>query len=997
MRFFGLPLVACCAIGSFAVAEGNVPQSVDPRIVIELFAEQPQLVTPTGLAVDDKGRVFVAESHTHFRPENYDGPKADRILILEDTDGDGRADARTIFHEGFTHVMDLAFHHDGSLYVATRRDIHRMRDTDGDNRADEVTRIINLETKGDYPHNGISGLAFHLDGRLSFGLGENLGEAYALSGTDGQRFTGGGEGGSTYQVNADGTNLRRVSTGWWNPFGMCVDAFDRVFGTDNDPGASPPCRLIQVIEGGDYGYEYRYGRSGLHPLISWTGTNPGNLPMIAGTGEAPCAILAYESDALPKDYLGQLLVAAWADHRIEHYKIVQEKDKGLVTTKREILIEGHNEFRPVDLALAPDGSVYVTDWVSSSYTLHKLGKIWRIRPKDLGEPQRHEEPENALLSLHRPLREQAARQLVAKLTEKDSLKDLLAKYEDPRVRSALMLAWAANKKLPPTELRDRLLQERDVRLQQLGVRLLGERIDEGGSIKFQREMQRKFNGDDIDPDPPEMQKEKIRLLLQELLRVDFADWKNPPELSVKSAAILAGVSELEGKDIATWRKGKDPLLLHAIVMANVDFNMHPDAQHGMYRRDNRDDFAFIAMLANRRKDLLLPPKIQKERRDEILPNALQYAHESVRFIAIKWIADEQLKEFRPNLVKLLDDPTLDYRSFRAVAAAIDRLDGKPPEDHPAPQFLLDRITAKDPPANLLKLSLREIDPAFKGLKLEHLTALLSHSDENVKLEAVRTLAGHPDAGRFEALIQIATDEKQLIEHRATAIAGLAGGPKEAVDVLLKFAVEENRSLREEALRSLVGVELSQEQRETIEAALEDFQEVRRLLKGSVGERPDVKNLIAWKALLEGEGNPETGKRIFFGAKVGTCSRCHQIEGRGVAVGPDLTQIHHRLQSQGEDPTEWLLKTILRPSEDMAPQYTPWTILTKNGETLTGLPRRKGGDGEAYLGIDGKEFNVRNADIEFHKESNTSIMPADLLQNLTDQELRDLFAFLREPW
>src|SRR5690606_24472295 len=108
-------------------------------------------------AVDESGRVFVAESHTHFRPDNYDGPKADRILILEDADGDGRADQKTIFHEGFVHIMDLAFHHDGSLYVATRRDIHRMRDTDGDHKADEVKRIINLETQGDYPHNGISG------------------------------------------------------------------------------------------------------------------------------------------------------------------------------------------------------------------------------------------------------------------------------------------------------------------------------------------------------------------------------------------------------------------------------------------------------------------------------------------------------------------------------------------------------------------------------------------------------------------------------------------------------------------------------------------------------------------------------------------------------------------------------------------------------------------------------------------------------------------------
>ena len=64
--------------------------------------------------------------------------------------------------------------------------------------------------------------------------------------------------------------------------------------------------------------------------------------------------------------------------------------------------------------------------------------------------------------------------------------------------------------------------------------------------------------------------------------------------------------------------------------------------------------------------------------------------------------------------------------------------------------------------------------------------------------------------------------------------------------------------------------------------------------------------------------------------------------------------------------------------------------------MTGLPRRKGGNQEAYLGIDGKEFTVKKPDIEFHKESDTSLMPKDLLLNLTDQELRDLFAFLLQP-
>jgi putative heme-binding domain-containing protein len=146
----------------------------------------------------------------------------------------------------------------------------------------------------------------------------------------------------------------------------------------------------------------------------------------------------------------------------------------------------------------------------------------------------------------------------------------------------------------------------------------------------------------------------------------------------------------------------------------------------------------------------------------------------------------------------------------------------------------------------------------------------------------------------------------------------------------------------------------------------------------------------WKQLLTGAGEPAAGQRIFFGTNVGTCSKCHTIDGRGSAVGPDLSKIRQRVESEG---VTWLLETILQPSKQMAPEYTPWQIATTDGRTLVGLPRRKGGSHEAYLGIDGKEFTVQKPDIEFHREMPTSIMPEGLLQNLTVRELNDLVAFI----
>src|SRR2546430_15639029 len=103
-----------------AAALAGPPQVTDKRLKIELFAEAPQIVTPIGIAVDRKGRVFVVESHTHERPGSYQGPKADRIRVFEDTKGTGRADKITTFFEGTKSTMCLAFDRDGALYVSTR-------------------------------------------------------------------------------------------------------------------------------------------------------------------------------------------------------------------------------------------------------------------------------------------------------------------------------------------------------------------------------------------------------------------------------------------------------------------------------------------------------------------------------------------------------------------------------------------------------------------------------------------------------------------------------------------------------------------------------------------------------------------------------------------------------------------------------------------------------------------------------------------------------------
>ena len=152
----------CLAAGTSSpvAIDREAPRSLDPRLEVVLFAQEPQIVHPVSVVFDKRGRLLVVESHTHFRPANYTGPAHDRIRVLEDTDGDGRADRFTTFFEGTDKTMDIAVHPDGSVYVATRNEILRLRDTKDTGVADQKERIAFLETKGDYPHNGLSGLTF---------------------------------------------------------------------------------------------------------------------------------------------------------------------------------------------------------------------------------------------------------------------------------------------------------------------------------------------------------------------------------------------------------------------------------------------------------------------------------------------------------------------------------------------------------------------------------------------------------------------------------------------------------------------------------------------------------------------------------------------------------------------------------------------------------------------------------------------------------------------
>jgi len=936
----------------------TIPKAVDPRLRVELFAADPDVATPTGLAVDARGRVLVVESHTHFRPEGYAGPAADRIRMLVDADGDGRAEQVTTFFEGTTWTMNLGIHPDGSVYVATRNEIFRLRETDDDGRADERTPIVRLETQGDYPHNGLSGFAFDFAGNVYFGLGENKGAEYKLIGTDGSVVSQ-MEGGQVFCCRADGTQLRMLSFGFWNPFHLGFDTFGRLFVVDNDPDALPPCRLIHNVAGGNYGYRYRNGRKGIHPFTAWNGELPGTLPMVAGTGEAPSGIVAYESDHLPADYVGQLLVTSWGDHRIERYRLDPRgaSFRGIPAT----VISGDENFRPVGIAVAPDGSLFVSDWVLRDYSVHGKGRVWHITNPKAPPRAVPADDATALGSADRTIRENAARRMAA---DPDVGQHLLAQLADqspsPRARALAITGLAHAGEWGAVQAVAR--HDVSVDVQTAALRLLA----------------------DVDH-------------LPDLLVPKWEYWpellgpKAPAEVRAEALRLAWVPTGCE----ALWKAVEDP---DAFVAAA--------ARAGLAAADAVTPTMDWKSLSPRQRlaCLLILRESQGAAAKAVLPKFLRDPDTDVRFAAIQWVGEERLAEYRQPLIEALSAGPATARLFGGYLAALERLDGvrrQASDEWGGENYIVRALEDPKTPDAVKQWCLRMLRPDHPLLSIARLQTYLSDNDAALQLEAIRTLRESPHAERAALLAAVAADERRPVELRAEAIVGLTNDDESTRDLLCRLAGSNEQELRDEALRSLRGCKLSDSQRTALAAvgkrdAAASALVARVLEPKQSAISPMPTDSAGWLRLLQTQdgklgGNAAAGQRIFFHSKSVACGRCHQVLGRGAHVGPELTATAGSLSPQR------LVDSIVNPSREIAPQFSTWLIVTSSGTSLTGMLVHELADGtQTYANPEGKLFVLKPGEVEMRRSQTHSIMPEGLAGQMTREEFRDLLAFLRSP-
>ncbi|MEX0938738.1 MAG: PVC-type heme-binding CxxCH protein [Pirellulales bacterium] len=976
------------------------PQVADPRLAIELVAESPEIVTPTGIDVDQTGRVWVIENHTHFRPDDYEGPASDRVRVLDQFDAAGRATRLRTFAEDLSDSMSIMLLAEGEVLLATRGEILLLRDTDGDLAADDRRALVRLDTPGDYPHNGLSGFARDHRGDIYFSLGENLGETYVLIGADGTMLSGGGEGGNIYRMRPDGSGLAQVATGFWNTFHVGFDAFGRLFAVDNDPDSRPPCRLLHVVEGGDYGYRFRNGRKGLHPFTAWDGELPGTLPMIAGTGEAPSGVIAYESDGLPAEFRGALLVTSWGDHLLQRFRL--EPHGASFTAQAESIVQGDENFRPVGIAMGPDGAVYLSDWVDESYPLHGKGRIWRLRSRDVAKdsdnsterPLDHEQaselPTENLSELlshpHQPTRRAAARALAQRAEPgAAALMDAVKSDEDARARVEAL--WAAERVSSDTaaEAAKLALEDSDEAVRAAAVEQLARHDSEQAEA----------------------------ILAEKAIR--------DPSPQVRRAALarLTQRESLEG--VVDWAADADPFIATAVTHA-----LAVGRQTELIDRllsDDKPERRLAGLLALRR--------LEDEAAVEKLPALLRDDDPGVRRAAIQWVAEAQLDGLRQQAEAAVAKPPVDaelLQGYLAAAEMLSRRDDEDLDELSGEAYLLRMVADSDQSADLRALALRNLDPAHEELTLELLDPLLAGGEPQLRQEAIRTLAARADEASQRRLRRLAAANAGAIDlpERAEAVMGLALSASESEatrNLLLRLVNRGPKPLQNEAIRSLRAAVNAPLVRSTLtellyraqqsveqEVRLEGGQDTpagvaRRelvaqlelaLAAHNAGEdrntAPDSSAPVVpdVQRLLDEQGDAAAGRRVFFHAQGPRCFACHRAGGRGGNVGPDLSLLG------GTRSREQIIQSLLEPSREVAPQFMTYTVALTDGRLLTGVVVAQRPDGSVDLAdAQGKIISLKADEIDQQTPQRQSIMPDDVHRLMTHRELLDLVEFLTQ--
>ncbi|MEO8764334.1 MAG: PVC-type heme-binding CxxCH protein [Ginsengibacter sp.] len=914
-----------------------------------LWAETPMLYNPTNMDVDIKGRIWVTEA-VDYRNFNNDStkflhhPLGDRVMILEDTDHDGKADISKVFVQDRDLISPVGIAVIGNkVIVSCSPNLIVYTDENGDDKPDKKEIFLTGFGGHDHDHS-LHSVTAGPDGNWYFNVGNagphmvtdksgwNLRSGSIYTGgspyntkNEGNRKSDDGRvwvGGLALRINPDGTGLKVLGHNFRNSYEVITDSYGNLWQNDNDDQVVT-CRTTWLMEGGNAGYfstdGTRYWGADQRPgqdifTAHWHQDDPGVMPAGYRTGSgAPTGVAINESDALGEKYLGLLLSAdAGRNVIFGFHPSIKQSGYDLGTSSNFITsLSGNNEdyvwndsaqnarkekwFRPSDVTIGTDGAIYVSDWYDPVVGGHQMedtagiGRIYRIAPKD--------------------------KKLVPPKIDLSSVEGQIDALKNPAV-NVRNVAFEKLRSQGPAVIQPvkGLLNDKNPFVQARAVWLLSKLGDVG-----RKEAENILENSD----------EKLRATAFRALRQTgpgflvyakkLAEDKSP-FVRREVAIALRDIPFADKKEIllslARQYDGEDRWYLEALGSAmDSDAGAWYDelkalpAQKGLV--SSRDwkkpmsDFAWRLHPANAVNDILA--RIS----DSLLP-----AGERSRMLTALAFINEK----------------------PAAHAMLDIAKSKSPVIKEQAAYWLSFRQSNDW-FNLLDWSKIEFNGAYE-----------------------RNLA------KMKVRRQIILDERQSMDER-------------------KWQTEE---MAKDSIggQMLIGLEAEKKIPQAILPFVEEFifnnpDQAVRTQAGKYFKRPGNGKIYSVEEIAKINGDPIAGRLVF----TQRCASCHKAGSEGNSIGPDLTTIGKKFDRPA------LLDAVINPSAAIVFGYEPWLVNKKDGESIYGFLISENKNNVVLKDITGKQHVIPLGEISIKKKQDKSLMPDPIANGLSENDLANVVAFL----
>jgi quinoprotein glucose dehydrogenase len=1081
------------ADGTAAALQHMKSFRVPAGLTVELFAAEPKLASPVALSVDEKGRVFVAEEYRLGKgaAENRDNPKdrfsfwlddelqlkklddrlamyqrwdkkfpggmewftkwSDQVRLIEDTDGDGKADKASVFAAGFNGPLDgLAagvLAKDGDVYLTNIPHLWKLKDG-GKGVAEKKEALLSgFGVNCAFYGHDLHGLIFGPDGKLYFSIGDR---GFNVTSKDGKQFSG-LRTGAVFRCDPDGTNFEVVMRGLRNPQELAFDQYGNLFADDNNCDKGDHARLVYVCEDGDSGWHMEYQT--INPPYMggpwfaerlWHLPHAGQpaylLPPVGKIGTGPSGFLFTSGTRLPDRYRNAFIMCNYAGGRgLESFKVTP-KGAGFE------IADYHDFLTPImatDVDQGPDGKLYVSDFVNLDWGGKSLGgRVYTVFDK-----QKVNTPE-AL----------ATKKLFAEGFAKQSVEQLTKLLGHPEQQVRLRAQWA---------LANRALSEKTGPA--LGALMHtmnepGDRLARLHAVWGFGQVARKW---------PDVGFSVVRLVTDPDIEVRTQAAKVVGDLGLTSGATAVtgllldrdatprakffaaqALGKLRAKGAANTlfnllavNKDEDPWLRHACVTAIVRIN--DDATIQSRAADPSASVRLGVVLVQRK---LGDKRVSKFLTD---PDPLVRA-EAARAVHDLPIESEfaALAAVLPNLSAGTDDESIARRAISAnyrlggaehaarvlAAAASPSLSpgvrqeavlalrdwpNPPPRDRVTgfwnplpkrdaatvrgvvgPQFEKLLGSASGP---LLTDVVGLIGPLGLEVSEPTLSGWVADAGKGVpvRVAALRVLADRRARALPESVSVALKDAAPLLRAEARDVLA-AGDPRVGVPVLNVVLADGKAGTveKQRAFAALARVKTPDASaaldawadKLTAKAVPAELQlDVIEALKAAPSPARD-KARTAFEGALPGGvyskfavslvgGDADRGREVFVGHAAAQCLRCHTVGGNGGNAGPDLSKV----ASQPGKDRAYLMESLLNPSAKIAPGFGAVTLTLVDGRSVSGVLAEETAKSVVLVHPDNRRETIAVADIE-RRSQPTSAMPA-VDRSLTPREVRDLVEYL----